>query len=153
MKNAATTKKTVDAQTKQYAKEQARLEKEQAQLEKEKQRQKDEHLKEEQKKQCIDAKIAKEQFDMMTKTKTLQRIGVIVLRSDIERHINGIEHEDLWMAIGERVTKDSVVKDTIMSAVKDDAAKWREINKQDARGSPFSSKRQVAIRYRMNGRS
>ena len=128
MKSAATRKKTVDAQTRQYAKEQARLEKEQAQLEEEKQRQKDE-----QKKLCIDEKIAKEQYAMLTKTKDLQRIGVIVRRSDIERHINGIEHENLWLAIGDRVTQDLVVKETIMSVVKDVAAKWRENNNQDAR--------------------
>ena len=56
MKSVATRKKTVDAQTKQYAKEQARLGKEQAQMEKEKQRQRDESLQEEQKKQDIDEK-------------------------------------------------------------------------------------------------
>ena len=127
-----------EAQLKQY-------EKEQQQLLKEIQRQKEANLKKEQNKKKLDERVVVEQMKMM-QTITRPRIGVIVMKSEIEERFGFFEHEDLWMAIGKRVIGDSVLKEAKMSAIEDDAKLWRECNED-------TDDRQFKMTFRVTGGS
>ena len=82
----------------------------------------------------------------MMQTITRPRIGVIVMKSEIEERFGFFEHEDLWMAIGKRVIGDSVLKEAKMSAIEDDAKLWRECNED-------TDDRQFKITFRATGGS